>query len=116
MPAMPTGTNWPPVSPNDEAKDKMIGKTISSPTFEAARNQWEAALDMPIIFMGGFVEAPGSPLKFVVGVNAQGNPIPDVLPHSFMCAPWKVRHVPPIQPPAPHLSLPNQLKPSPTTL
>jgi hypothetical protein len=108
MPTMPTGTNWPPVSPDDEAKDKMIGQTISSPTFEAARNQWEAALGMPIIFMGGFVEAPGSPLKFVIGVNAQGNPIPDVLPHSFMGAPVEIRDVPPIQPNVAHLSLPKQ--------
>src|SRR5216684_448369 len=98
MPTMPTGTNWPRTSPDDEAKDKMIGQTISSPTFEATRNQWEAALGLPIIFMGGFVEAPGSPLKFVIGVNAQGNPIPDVLPHSFMGAPVEVRDVPPIQP------------------
>ncbi len=105
---MPTAPSWPPVSPDDEAKDKMIGQTISSPAFEATRNQWEAALGVPIVFMGGFVEAPGSPLKFVVGVDAQGAPIPDVLPHSFMGAPVEVRDVPPIQPNVAHSSLPKQ--------
>lgn len=88
--------NYRPLTPGEQAQDKMIGQTISSPSFEATRKQWEAALGMPITMLGG-MEMPDGSYKFVVGVNAAGNPIPDVLPHNFMGVPVVVEDTPPFQ-------------------
>jgi len=88
--------NYRPLTPREQAQDKLIGQTISSPSFEPTRKQWEAALGYPITDMGG-MEMPDGSYKFVVGVNAAGNPIPDVLPHTFMGVPVVVEDEPPFQ-------------------
>lgn len=93
---MPTVPNGPPVSASDNAINKKIGAALSSPSFETTRSQWEARLGMKIVYMGAFIERPSTSLKFVIAVNAQGRPIPDVLPHEFMGLPVEVRDSPPI--------------------
>jgi len=75
--------NYRPLTPSEEAQDRLIGQAINSPTFEATFEHWQTALGMQITGMGA-MEMPDGSYKFVVNVDAGGKPIPDVLPHNFM--------------------------------
>jgi hypothetical protein len=85
------------LSADDRAKATAIGQTISVPRFEPTIEEWEVALGMKVTLLGA-MEADDGTLKFEVGVNAQGRPIPDLLPHSFMGVPVHVDDIPLVLP------------------
>jgi len=92
MPTPDRSQLYPPVSPAIQAKEEEVGAVINSPDFESTRQQWESALCMRVTMLGAVYMRDGS-LVFQVGVESQGEPIPDVLPHIFMDLPVEVREM-----------------------
>ena len=92
MPTPDPSQLYPPASPAVQEKSKEVGAVINSPDFEPTRQQWQSALGMRISLLGAVYMRDGS-LVFQVGVESHGEPIPDVLPHTFMDLPVEVREM-----------------------
>jgi hypothetical protein len=92
MPTPDPSQLYLPASPAVQEKSKEVGAVINSPDFEPTRQQWESALGMRISMLGAVYMRDGS-LVFQVGVESQGEPIPDVLPHTFVDLPVEVREM-----------------------